>query len=214
MEGGPSAVLGGHWVPSQILTNCAWINSWRSRASSPKDHRLASVMSARNHYHGAEYLMTTSDVAAELTQEHREIDSGHRHFHRCARKRCNRYDATDDCVRSAATAHLSGRGFSVSADPRRGDGHAAAGDGERARHIMAPDGRDRNIAGRARSRSGLAALGVHASCWKRLEQHNGKEEPVVYPRAAVDLSDEVADALAEHLRTARTPDGWVCEAIR
>ena len=53
-----------------------------------------------------------------------------------------------------------------------------------------------------------------ASCWKRLDQHNGKEEPVVYPRAAVDLSDEVADALAEHLRTARTPDGWVCEAIR
>lgn len=46
----------------------------------------------------------------------------------------------------------------------------------------------------------------------RLDQHNEKEEPVVYPQADVDLDEAAAAGLAAFLRTGSTPDGWVCEA--
>lgn len=43
-----------------------------------------------------------------------------------------------------------------------------------------------------------------------LEQHNSKEEPIVYPRADADLSPEQRDQLAEFLASGAFPDGWVC----
>lgn len=45
----------------------------------------------------------------------------------------------------------------------------------------------------------------------RLDQHSDKEEPIIYPHADTDLDDESTAALAEFLRTGRTPEGWRCE---
>lgn len=45
-----------------------------------------------------------------------------------------------------------------------------------------------------------------------LEQHNSKEEPIIYPHADADLTEEAAAQLAAFLETGSTPDGWVCEA--
>lgn len=55
---------------------------------------------------------------------------------------------------------------------------------------------------------------VEALCRKLLAQlsdHNGKEEPIIYPQvdAALD-SDEAAEA-HEFLRSGTMPQGWVCE---
>ncbi|GAA3775707.1 hemerythrin domain-containing protein [Microbacterium kribbense] len=44
-----------------------------------------------------------------------------------------------------------------------------------------------------------------------LSNHNTKEEPVVYPRADSDLSDEQREQLAQFLADGTFPDGWVCE---
>lgn len=45
----------------------------------------------------------------------------------------------------------------------------------------------------------------------RLDQHNGKEEPIIYPHADSDLDGDTAATLAEFLRTGSTPEGWRCE---
>ncbi len=44
-----------------------------------------------------------------------------------------------------------------------------------------------------------------------LDQHNSKEEPIIYPRAGVDLSGKQREELATLLQTGRTPEGWVCQ---
>ncbi|TXL61344.1 hemerythrin domain-containing protein [Aeromicrobium terrae] len=46
-----------------------------------------------------------------------------------------------------------------------------------------------------------------------LDQHNRKEEPIVYPRSAGDLTSEEAQVLAQFVESGSTPDGWVCEAV-
>lgn len=46
-----------------------------------------------------------------------------------------------------------------------------------------------------------------------LDRHNGKEEPIIYPHADADLTEQTAAALAEFLRTGSTPDGWRCAAL-
>ena len=46
-----------------------------------------------------------------------------------------------------------------------------------------------------------------------LDQHNGKEEPIVYPRAEVDLLPETSSELTEFLRTGQMPDGWICQGL-
>lgn len=48
----------------------------------------------------------------------------------------------------------------------------------------------------------------------RLNQHNLKEEPVIYPHSETDLSAEAIAELADFLRTGSRPEGWVCEAAR
>lgn len=48
----------------------------------------------------------------------------------------------------------------------------------------------------------------------QLDQHNSKEEPIIYPHAETDLTEEAAAGLTEFLQTGSTPDGWVCEAVR
>jgi len=43
-----------------------------------------------------------------------------------------------------------------------------------------------------------------------LDDHNSKEEPVVYPRADADLTGGQRDQLAAFLESGTFPDGWVC----
>jgi hemerythrin-like domain-containing protein len=44
----------------------------------------------------------------------------------------------------------------------------------------------------------------------QLDQHNSKEEPVIYPRADSDLPPQTSAELTRFIETGRTPDGWVC----
>jgi iron-sulfur cluster repair protein YtfE (RIC family) len=45
----------------------------------------------------------------------------------------------------------------------------------------------------------------------QLEQHNAKEEPVIYPHADTDMPPEAGAQLSRFIETGRTPDGWVCQ---
>lgn len=44
-----------------------------------------------------------------------------------------------------------------------------------------------------------------------LEQHNMKEEPIIYPHVDTDLGHAARGHLREFLREGEMPDGWVCE---
>jgi regulator of cell morphogenesis and NO signaling len=45
----------------------------------------------------------------------------------------------------------------------------------------------------------------------QLEQHNSKEEPIIYPRADSDLPALVSAELARFIDIGRIPHGWVCQ---
>lgn len=45
----------------------------------------------------------------------------------------------------------------------------------------------------------------------QLEQHNSKEEPIIYPHVDTDLPAQVSAELARFIETGRRPDGWVCQ---
>lgn len=45
----------------------------------------------------------------------------------------------------------------------------------------------------------------------QLDQHNSKEEPVIYPHADFCLPPQTSAELARFIETGRTPDGWVCQ---
>jgi iron-sulfur cluster repair protein YtfE (RIC family) len=45
----------------------------------------------------------------------------------------------------------------------------------------------------------------------QLEQHNSKEEPIVYPHVDTDLPAQVRAELDRFIETGRAPDGWVCQ---
>jgi regulator of cell morphogenesis and NO signaling len=45
----------------------------------------------------------------------------------------------------------------------------------------------------------------------QLEQHNSKEEPVIYPHADADVPPQTSAELARFIESGRTPDGWVCQ---
>ena len=44
-----------------------------------------------------------------------------------------------------------------------------------------------------------------------LDDHNRKEEPIIYPRVDADLPDDVRAELMEFIATGSYPAGWVCE---
>jgi len=44
-----------------------------------------------------------------------------------------------------------------------------------------------------------------------LADHNGKEEPVIYPHLQADLDDDTRAVLADFIDTGTLPDGWSCE---
>ena len=45
----------------------------------------------------------------------------------------------------------------------------------------------------------------------QLDQHNSKEEPVIYPHADFSLPPPTRAELARFIETGHTPDGWVCQ---
>jgi Uncharacterized conserved protein len=45
----------------------------------------------------------------------------------------------------------------------------------------------------------------------QLDQHNSKEEPIIYPQADTTLSAEATAELAEFIASGRTPQGWTCQ---
>ena len=45
----------------------------------------------------------------------------------------------------------------------------------------------------------------------KLDKHNLKEEPIIYPRADDGLTPEAAEELAAFIEAGRMPEGWVCE---
>ena len=45
----------------------------------------------------------------------------------------------------------------------------------------------------------------------RLDAHNSKEEPIIYPHLDSDLDEGARAQLREFLVDGRMPDGWVCE---
>lgn len=44
----------------------------------------------------------------------------------------------------------------------------------------------------------------------QLDQHNSKEEPIIYPQAAT-LTTEATAELAELIASGQTPKGWICQ---
>lgn len=46
---------------------------------------------------------------------------------------------------------------------------------------------------------------------RQLEQHNSKEEPVIYPHADTDLPAQLSAELIRFIENGRIPDGWVCQ---
>jgi iron-sulfur cluster repair protein YtfE (RIC family) len=49
---------------------------------------------------------------------------------------------------------------------------------------------------------------------EQLEAHNVKEEQILYPQTEQALTVEAKAELRELLEAGRTPEGWVCEALR
>jgi hemerythrin-like domain-containing protein len=47
-----------------------------------------------------------------------------------------------------------------------------------------------------------------------LQQHNPKEEQVIYPQADLTLSAEAIDDLQAFIASGRLPDDWICEGAR
>ncbi|HEX5114625.1 MAG TPA: hemerythrin domain-containing protein [Pseudonocardiaceae bacterium] len=49
---------------------------------------------------------------------------------------------------------------------------------------------------------------------EQLDAHNPKEEQILYPQADQVLTASATGELQAQLAAGRTPDGWVCEALR
>ncbi|HNP15470.1 MAG: hemerythrin domain-containing protein [Cryobacterium sp.] len=45
----------------------------------------------------------------------------------------------------------------------------------------------------------------------KLDNHNSKEEPIIYPQADTVLDDAATEKLHDYLNTGRMPHGWRCE---
>jgi regulator of cell morphogenesis and NO signaling len=64
---------------------------------------------------------------------------------------------------------------------------------------------------------GAGDLSVRVLCREllaRLAAHNGKEEPIFYPRADLGMSPAAAAELRAFIDSGRMPEGWVCQGAR
>lgn len=75
------------------------------------------------------------------------------------------------------------------------------------------------------SADGISANGISADGRERilalceemirvLQEHNSKEEPIVYPHVDVQLSEAQRSQLADLISRGQTPEGWVCTRAR
>ena len=48
---------------------------------------------------------------------------------------------------------------------------------------------------------------------RQLEQHNSKEEVIIYPHADTELPAQVSADLARFIETGRIPDGWFASRL-
>lgn len=46
----------------------------------------------------------------------------------------------------------------------------------------------------------------------QLDQHNSKEESIIYPHADTDLPPQVSAEVARFIQRGRLPEGWICQA--
>jgi regulator of cell morphogenesis and NO signaling len=152
-------------------------------------------------------------LAAALTKEHREIDSGIEEFLAGA----NAGEVRDEPLRTALAAlrrHIYLEETFLF-PPLRAAGllmpimvmlreHGALWIAMDELETALPDAADGSAASAALLDQCRALLTL-------LDQHNTKEEPVIYPRADLDLDEAVHDDLADFLYAGRMPDGWVCE---
>src|SRR5690606_10542940 len=60
----------------------------------------------------------------------------------------------------------------------------------------------------------VSTLRAYEALAEVLEQHNMKEERILYPQADTALDDEATTRLREFLDSGALPEGWVCEAAR
>jgi hypothetical protein len=59
-----------------------------------------------------------------------------------------------------------------------------------------------------------AGISVPATCHElleRLERHNAKEEPIVYPQAEGMMTEAALGKLQAFFKDGEMPQGWVCE---
>lgn len=47
-----------------------------------------------------------------------------------------------------------------------------------------------------------------------LEEHNRKEEPIIYPHMDADLAEHEQSLIRELLEEGTLPEGWTCQALR
>ncbi|HWC21518.1 MAG TPA: hemerythrin domain-containing protein [Flexivirga sp.] len=148
-------------------------------------------------------------LAAALTREHREIDSGIEEFVAGA----DVGDVRDEPLRTAMSAlrrHIYLEETFLF-PPLRAAGlmmpimvmlreHGALWN--------AMDGIDAALDTTTADRT--AVLDQCRALLTLLDQHNSKEEPVIYPRADLDLGEDVHDDLADFLHAGRMPEGWAC----
>lgn len=62
-----------------------------------------------------------------------------------------------------------------------------------------------------------SASGIVDACTELLsllEDHNRKEEPIIYPHLDTDLSPQEQSLVRELLAGSALPEGWVCQALR
>lgn len=59
-----------------------------------------------------------------------------------------------------------------------------------------------------------SVAGLLRDLQEQLEAHNAKEEQILYPQAEQALTVAAKAELRELLETGRTPEGWLCEALR
>lgn len=151
------------------------------------------------------------ELATALTREHHEIDSGIEQF--VAAAESNHFDA--EPLQRATTAlrrHIYLEETFLF-PPLRAAGlmmpimvmlreHGALWD--------TMDAIDSDLAGSEPDQPAL--MDQCRQLLAALDQHNTKEEPIIYPRADLDLDEATHDDLADFLHSGATPEGWICEA--
>lgn len=156
--------------------------------------------------------MAETTIADALEREHRDIDAGLEEFHRGLDLGESRVEALRRASR-ALRRHIYIE-EEVLFPPLRAGGmygpvtvmlmeHAAIWRGlDELEALVDAGGEDRAAIDRAM-----------ASLSQVLEEHNSKEELIVYPQADVTPNEEVRRQVIDLLERGELPEGWVCQRL-